>query len=328
MTAPSSTAILEAALRARGLLPAGEAGPSRDAPVRPWFVSALLGFSGWLAGLFCLGFLWALFRPQLAGGYLAIGLVLLGVAWALYRAPAGAFVEQVALASSMAGHVALAVAVVWWTESAAGTALAVAVVQGVWLLATPNRTARLLAALFGCIAWALAVRFAWWGDDFGSSHLAQVSPGAALAGWFLVWGPVAVGAWILVTFEVGWLSAGRQRLVRPLLTGLLLALGFGTLASQPLQGLLFWDPGGPPHTSWLALWPLLSVGAALVALSCAHALRSRALMGAAIAAALLHVFHFYLLVGITLVVKSAIMAVVGLLLLAGAAWLDRRGRAS
>ena len=324
MSAPSPTAPLEAALHARGLLPAGWSALEAP-PARPWFVSLLLGGTGWLAGLSGLGFLGAIFHPATAGAFLAIGLLLLGVAFALYRAPAGAFIEQVALAVSMAGQVSLTVALGIWTESAGGTAAAVVLLQGAWLLAAPNRTARLLAALFGCVAWALAVRFAWWGHDF-TSPAAEVSLSAALAGWFLVWGPVALGAWRLLAAEVAWLSAGRQRLLRPLLTGLLLALCFGTLASQPLQGLLLWSPQGPPRSSWLALWPLLSAGAALFALAGASALRSRALMGAAIAAALLHVLHFYLLVGTTLLVKSAIMAGVGLVLLAVAVLLDRRGR--
>ena len=326
MTASSSTAALEATLAARGLLPAGTRRSPEPAPDRPWFVGALLGFSGWLAGLFGLGFLGMLFRPERAGGFLVIGSVLLGVALALYRAPAGAFIEQVALAFSIAGHVSLTVALGRWTESPWGTAFLVLLLQGAWLLVAPQRTARLLAALFGCVAWALAVRFAWWGHDFTASRSAEIPLGAALAGWFLVWGPVLLGVRLLVGAEATWLAAGRQRLVRPLLTGLLLALTCGTLASQPLQGLLFWDPAGPPRANWLALWPLLSVGAALFALATAHALRSRALMGASIAAALLHVFHFYMLVGTTLLVKSAIMAVVGALLLAGAAWLERRGR--
>lgn len=327
MTTPTSSALLEAALRTRGLLPEGATTVAAGGPDRPWFLAALLGLSGWLAGLFCLGFLGATFRPAHEGGFFVIGLVLLGVAFALYRAPPGPFIEQVALAFSMAGHVALTIAIGLWTESPGGTALAVALLQGAWLLVAPHRTARLLSALIGCIAWALAVRFAWWGHELGPSRFEQVSLGAALVGWFLVWGPIALGARLLVTTEVRWLSAGRQRLVRPLLTGLLLGLTFGTLASQPLQGLLFWSPEGPPRTNWLALWPLLSVGAAVFALACAHAQRSRALMGAAVAAALLHVFHFYMLVGATLLAKSAIMAVVGAVLLASAVLLDLRGRA-
>jgi len=327
MTGSSPLALAAEALKGRGLLRADAAALPETAPGRPWFVSLLLGFSGWLAGLFCLAFFGVLLRPQSSGAYAAIGLLLLAFAYGLYRMPGSAFVEQVALAFSMAGHVALTIALAEGTDSAGGTAFGVALLQAGWLLVAPNRTARLLATFFGCIAWALSVRFAWWGHDFDHSRQA-VSLGAALLGWFIVWGPAALGAWALVSSEPRWMAAGRARLLRPILSGLLLALTYGTLGSQPLQSLLFWEPEGPARTNWLALWPLLSVGAALLALAIAHALRSRALKGAAIAAALLHVFHFYMLVGTTLLTKSAIMAVVGLLLLASAALLERHGRAT
>jgi uncharacterized membrane protein len=93
-----------------------------------------------------------------------------------------------------------------------------------------------------------------------------------------------------------------------------------------VQALFFWEREAGGRTDWLALWPLLSAGASILALALAHALRSRSLMGAAIAAALLHLFHFYMLVGATLLTKAVIMAVIGLLLVAGAVLLDRRGR--
>jgi hypothetical protein len=323
----TSSAILEAELRSRGLLPADAPAMAPPSGGRPWFVSVLLGVSGWLAGLTCLGFLAILFQPDGEVGIGLLGAASLAGAYALYRSPVGAFVEQLALAFGMAGHVALAVAFGEASDSPGGTALAVALLQLAWLAVVPNRAARVLSAAFASIAWALAIRFAWWGDDFGRHGGAEVSLGAALVGWFLVWGPVLVAARALVATEPRWMASGRARLLRPLLVGLLVALTFGTVASQPLQGLLFWEPDGE-RTSWLALWPLLSTGAALYAMALAHLQRSRALIGAAIAAALLHVFHFYMLLGSTLLTKAAIMAVIGALLLASALLLDRRGRAA
>jgi len=325
VTAPPVSARLEEGLRGRALLAADAPPLPPGKPGRPWFVVLLLGFSGWLAGLFGLLFLGLLFKPDGAPGFAVIGAVLLAGAFGLYRVADGAFQEQLALAVSIAGHVSITVAIGLGTDSPAGTAFAVAAIQAAWAVVVPNRAARALATLFGAIAWALAVRFAWWGHDFDHHHR-QVSLLAALVGWVVVWGPVVVAALSAVAGEVRWMAAGRARLVRPLLVGLLLALGFGTLVSQPTPALLFWEPEGPARTDWLALWPLLSVGGSILALALAHALRSRPLMGAAIAAALLHVVHFYLLVGATLLTKAAIMGVVGLLLLAGAALLERRGR--
>ena len=120
------------------------------------------------------------------------------------------------------------------------------------------------------------------------------------------------------------MSRGLQPVLRPVLTGLLVALALASPASHPLDGLVFWGPEGPAPTSWLALWPLLSLGAAIWALWLAHRVRSGALMGTAIAGALLHVFHFYMLLGATLLLKSAVMLALGVALLAGAVALDRR----
>jgi hypothetical protein len=325
MNAPAA-AILEDGLRARGLLPADAVPLPTDETGRPWFVSLLLGFSGWLAGLFGLVFLGLLFQPEHAPAFAVMGALLLAGAFGLYRTASNAFAEQLALAVSIAGHVAITAAVGIATESPGGTAFAVAALQAAWVAVVPNRMARTLATLIGGIAWALSVRFAFWGEDLGTGRRDQVALGPALLGWVVVWGPVAFAAAALRASEVGWMAAGRARLARPVLVGLLLALGWGTLASEPVQGLLFWEPAGPVRTNWLALWPLLSTGGSILALALAHALRSRPLMGSALAAALLHVFHFYLLVGTTLLVKAAIMAVVGALLVAGALLLERRGR--
>jgi hypothetical protein len=322
MTAPASVPELEAVLRVRGVVAPDRAVPG-PTPGRPWFVSVLLGVSGWLAGVFCLVFLALLFRPDSPAGLFPFGIVLLAGALALYRGTAGAFTEQLALAFSMAGHLALAIAIGDTTDSATATAALVAVLQGGWLLVVRDRFARLLAALFAAIAFAMAVRFALWGADPSSSRRAGVALGPALAGWAVVWVPLALAAGALVRTELRWVARGLQGLLRPALTGLLLALAFGTLASQPLDALAFWEPDAP-RTDWLVLWPLLSIAAAVLALACAHRLRSRALVGASIAGALLHVVHFYMLLGTTLLTKAAIMGVLGAILVAGAVALDRR----
>jgi uncharacterized membrane protein len=122
------------------------------------------------------------------------------------------------------------------------------------------------------------------------------------------------------------MALGVRRIVRPALGGILLALTFGTFASAPGEMLDFlWSADSHVHTNWLAIWPLLNVSAALVAGLGAFHLRNRALLGVAIAAALLHVAHFYFLLGTTLLMKSAIMLVIGALLL-GLGLLLRNGR--
>jgi hypothetical protein len=315
-------AALEEALRARGLLPEGRALP--PPPVgRPWFVSVLLGFSGWLAGLFGLLFVGLLFKPEHASGFGTLGLLLLAGSFGLYRVKEGAFVEQLALALSIAGHVAITVAIGEATDSPGATALLVALVQLGWLAVVGNGAACTLAALFACAAWALSVRFAFWGTALSFSRR-EVAFLPALFGWILVWGPVALAAVAAVRSEGRWMAAGRARIARPALVGLLLGLAWGPIASEPLAGLLTWEPDGAGVVNWLALWPLLSTAASILALALAHALRSRPLMGSAIAAALVHVVRFYLLLGVSLVAKSIVMATIGALLLGAAVLLARR----
>ena len=45
------------ALRARGVLAADAPAPPTDTSHRPWFIALMLGFAGWLAGIFLLSFL-------------------------------------------------------------------------------------------------------------------------------------------------------------------------------------------------------------------------------------------------------------------------------
>jgi hypothetical protein len=286
-------------------------------------VTALLGVSGWLAGLFALGFVAVTFRPEHAPAFAFLGLVLLGLALPVLRAAEGAFLEQGALALSIAGHGLLAAAAYEATDSAAATAWSVAVFQVAWIVVVGARLPRLLSTLFAVLAISFAVRLLV-GDD--EHHLgrrgAPVGLASALLGWLAVWVPLCAAAGVLVAREVRWMAAGLQRVLRPVLNGLLVALALVSPASHPLDGLVFWEPEAA-RLGWLALWPLLSLGAALFALWLAHRLRSAALVGTAIAGALLHVFHFYLLLGLPLVTKAALLVALGAALVLGAVALRR-----
>lgn len=293
-------------------LPFGTAG-------RPWYVSAVLGGAGWLASLFGFLFVAMLFEPDTTGEILLAGVVMLGAGFGLYAADRdSAFFEQLALALSLAGQIALIWAVGDATESAAATAGFTALLTAALTVALPNRFARLLSTFFACIAWALTIRLGWWGEDsFGDPELA-VALVPALIGWIVIWVPVGLGVHMLIERETEWMATDARRIARPALTGLLLALSLGTWTSEPFAALTFWTPPGQRSTSWLALWPLLGVAAALFAAVYAYRLRHRAMIGAAITGALLHVVQFYYLLGVRLVTKSYIMLAVGALLLLAA----------
>jgi hypothetical protein len=201
--------------------------------------------------------------------------------------------------------------------------------QCLLVLVMPNRLARALAAFFACVAWALTLRFAWWGDKESwdvMRHAVSLAP--ALIGWAAIWIPIAALCAIAIRNEASWMARpAAARIIRPALTGLLLALTFGTFASEPLETFSWFRSSGPMPENWLVLWPLLNAAMALWAGFCAFQLRSKALLGIAIAAALLHVGQFYFLLGTTLVVKSLIMLLMGAALVGAGLSLKRSRRA-
>ena len=95
-------------LRQAGLVQ-GEA-PATDTIESPWYVKAILAFSGWLAAIFLLGFVGVGFQFVMESGLASLitGGVMMGAAYAILRIPKNDFVEHLALATSIAGQ-ALAV---------------------------------------------------------------------------------------------------------------------------------------------------------------------------------------------------------------------------
>jgi len=295
---------------------------------RPWFVSALQGIAGWLAGIFTLIFIGAAFEPHDAASFIIFAALLLSAAFALYfSAQNNTFLDQLALAASMAGQISATMGfATGMHHSLSIPAAGVAVMQCALVILMPNHLARSIAAFFACVAWSLAIRFAWWGEAESwdaAQHAVSLIP--ALIGWVVIWIPVAVGCIVAILEEARWTGQPAARIVRPALSGMLLALTFGTFASEPLDAFGWMLTSRPPGQRWRVLWPLLHAAAALLAGFGAFRLRNKALMGIAIAAALLHVGQFYFLLGTSLVMKSVIMAVVGMILLGGGLLLGHRG---
>ena len=148
------------ALRARGVIAADAPAPPADTLHRPWFIALMLGFAGWLAGILLLAFIGMTFKLESTSAILVVGVVLCGAAWALYFADRNAvFLDQLALALSIAGQCAIAWALLDDVRSGLAIAATLLVLQLVVLLVMPNKTARTLAALFASIAWVYTIRF-------------------------------------------------------------------------------------------------------------------------------------------------------------------------
>lgn len=310
-----------ATLRERGLLKSDTPLAFTEEQHRPWFVSLLLGVAGWLAGLFLLSFLGLTIRPDSGVTIFIIGVLLLGAAWMMYRADrALVFLDQFALALSIAGQFAVAWAVLRDAHSAFVMSGTVLLLQWVVFALMPNRAARTLAALFAGIAWTYTVHFAlhpgssesfFWQFD---REPVRTGFGWSLIQWLLTWAPLLGLAGYLTASETRWMASRRRVLARPLLTGLLIGLALGGLAAYPFNWLAFGSEAIGIELNWYSLFALLGIAMAVFAAYCAFRLRNPAIVGFAVAAALLHLVKFYFLYGTSLTWKAVIMGCLGVVL--------------
>lgn len=322
-------------LRTRGLIADGVAGEVSAQRItdRPWYISLLLGASGWIAGIFLLVFVFLLFRPDSPGVALFTGLVLLSAAGVLFIVDReGAFVSQLALALSVAGQFALLFgisdSIFKLSRSFAGIAFSAFILQLVLIGVMPNRLHRIMSTVFACAAWAIVVRYGLW-DESVWGQMRSAGPNAtpslplAVVSWAIVWLPAGGLLYLLIRNEPAWMARGWQTLLRPVSVGLIVGLAAATLLSHPFDSFSL-GLSIEHRQNWLALWPMFSALASLAALAAAFALGSRWLTGACVVAVLLHVSHFYYAMGTTLLIKSMTMLVLGALLLGWARFLKRR----
>ena len=321
-------------LRAHGVIPTDAPAPPGESTDRPWFVSLLQGVAGWLAGIFLLIFIGLVFKPESGPMIFGLGALLLVAAWFMYHADRhGVFLDQLALAVSIAGQIAVAGSVLKDHHTGLGMCATALVVQILVLLVMPNKIARTLAALFATIAWVYTVRFLLhpgnaeriFFEERHAGDIADLSAWTLPLGWLLTWLPLlALAAWLILR-EPQWMASGLRRLARPLLTGVLLGLSIGAIAAEPFTLVIWGADSWGRGIDWLAIFPLLSIGLTLFAAYGAFRVRSSGLLGFAVFAALVHLSRFYYLYGTTLMWKSLIMLCAGAaLLLAGVALRNRR----
>ncbi|HEY3836177.1 MAG TPA: DUF4401 domain-containing protein [Bryobacteraceae bacterium] len=336
---------LSTTLIAQSLIPDGRpltARPDLSGTPTPWYVQVMLGVCAWFAGLFLLGFTVAAFGRVLFQGHdewlplLVLGCCSCLAAGIIYSrvGEQSAFGSQFALAFSLAGQMGIIAGIggTWGVRAAIWGALLLEIILTAVM---QNRLHRVLSSLGAVIAWALAtheflfrdvpgVSFPW-----GAPHPDQYELSAiSILLWLIVWAPVAAGAWWLVRNEARWMSQGRDDLMRPVTSGVIASLSIAPLATHPAA---FWMALGLGSSRDLtdgshgatALWPLLAMFLVLLGMALAFTLRSRSLIGLAILFGLLEISGFYYILGTTLLVKSIIMAVLGIALLLGARWLEK-----
>jgi len=307
-------------LQARGLVAASAApAPVLEARERPWYIGLLLGSAGWLAGIFLVIFVFLLFRPN-SGGAAFAGVPLLVAAWLLFRMDRdGAFLPQLALSLSIAGQVAIVITIFETlfknAQTPAGPAFTAMLLQLALIPLMPNRLHRAMSTLFACAAWAVFLRYTMFDKTHHPFELDAGVPFApALAAWAITWLPVCGILYSIVRNEEKWMARGRQAIVRPVATGLVVGLAVGTLLSSPIEAFELFR--AQKSSGWFALWPLLSALAAMAGLVAAYALGNRGLAAVCVIAALADLSHFYYVMGASLIVKSMIMIAIGAALLA------------
>ena len=312
----------------RGDMP-GEAGAT------PWYVAAMVGFAAWIASIFLLVFLGiavsGLFRE--GGGMIMLGVVLCAMSVVAMRVRRSVFVEQMALAVSLAGQALIGVGIVGGEWRSPGAWLVFAAVEATLVALGPLYVHRVLATLVAAYAVRFALAHAGLGGLFpaliaGAFVLAWASParndglrlpvtaGLALAALLVVpaslvdifaWGgrgkpavPTSF-AWIATLALAGVLLATVARLLREMGAGFqsrpavvaLAAAAAAALAAAPMPGLVV----------------------ALIVLLVAFGEGRRALMGLAIAGMIGALVHYYYALDATLLEKSGALLATGVVLI-------------
>ena len=311
----------------------------RESSAVPWYVSFLLGFSGWLAALLLLAVVALLLKDTLNDGpaLLVIGLLMCLGAFALSVRSNGAFSAQFALALSLAGQVAVLFGLhlmLGWGNKTVGFAMAVfelalffaigGGVHRVWAAAAAT-----LALLYGIggvehgpvtlSVVLLATALVWFGEfryPRYAAHFQAIGYGLV----FVLFGLVAVGAmdWAAVqsTFEASDAPAGRltgHRLTSSFwVTAVVIAVALMICFEQKIalasSGKVLLTLACLVATT--ALWaPGVGTGFIILILGLAHSNRILTAIGGA--ALLIFLGHFYYSVDLSLMYKGVALMVTG-----------------
>jgi uncharacterized membrane protein len=141
------------------------AAPETEELGSPWYVKVLLGFSGWLAAIFLLGFIGLGFKIVIKNSILsfAIGAIMIGGAFAILRIPKNEFVEHLALAVSLAGQALVVFAIFDILNRNEKVAwLLVVLLQVPLAILMPNFVHQVFSSFFAAFAFNMSMTFWHW----------------------------------------------------------------------------------------------------------------------------------------------------------------------
>lgn len=347
----ANASALWARLRQADLV-AGEA-PAEAATVTPWYIRTMLGIAGWIGAMFLLGFVGAGFAIVMESpiAALILGALLCAAATFMFRTWAESdFLEQFALAVSIAGQALLAVGLSRLLQSqGALLALVFAVVQAGLFRLVPNFLHRVLSAGVG--AGALVHALNLWGFAPYTQALVFAGFGWAWLNEFRLPGrdeqmrALGYGLTLMVIFDLVTRSSAELWRAVAMNDGIGVFGGaFGFWIGNALVGALtLWvvwrlllrhgvAPGSGAGLGALAgalLVGLVSLkapglGVSVTILLLGYANGNRVLTGLGTAALLAYWSYYYYSLEITLLQKSALLVCAGIVLLAARLAMKRR----
>lgn len=319
----------------------GELPPRRMAQ-SPWFVRVMLGMAGWVGALFLLGFVGAAFSFVMnsAVASLVLGGLCCAGAYVLFRtAPEHDFATQFGLAVSLAGQAMIGVGV--FKALFADSVLAYAalfVIEVVLAILMPNFIHRVFSS------W-MALVFLWLGMVLLGIHgIAQVLAAIVFAGVWLneprwmgrnaAWRPIGYGAalallqidasvlfehsfWMRTSPAAGWLVTHALTVGAVLVGVVFLVVVLRLLSNENVSP---FSPAGIAAVLAVLLLTAVSCNApgiatSLLILLLGFAGGNHVLMGIGLLALGAFLSHYYYQLQTTLLVKSMILAVSGLVML-------------
>ena len=315
----------------------------------PWYVRFLIGLSAWVTAFFLLGTVITTFTTLIDNDTASVlaGLGMIAGAWTLFRAKDNDFSNQFALALSFAGQfLALVPVLRSMASNEVELYLVIVLMQCVLAIMMPNYIHRLMSAFFTAIALSMLLF---------SLHIYFIHTGLLLAVCTMLWlnefnwsahyrltGPIAYGLTLALLYlsssklfnsllfyassETSRAAGGLQPWMGKMLTGLVLLVIIWQL-------LIRYRVAIPGRLSLIALLAGIvialvsarasgiSIGVAIVLLGYANG--NRLLRALGFISLLFYLSVYYYSLHITLLDKSIMLAVLGLILLAASALLSR-----
>jgi uncharacterized membrane protein len=338
---PSSMQVLWAKLASAGLT-TGDL-PEPEETHSPWYVRVMLGIAGLIAAGFLLGFVGVgfAFVMESKTASVAVGLMLIAAAYAVFRvAPRNDFTSMFALAVSFAAQTLVIFGIVGLFERRMSGGMpwaVIAAIEAVLALAMPNFIHRVASAYAAgvCFAYACAasgadavvagvvaaaVAFAWLNEArLGKLHaiVTPIAYGLTLA-FVYIEGMGAFSHSLVMMFgpqpgPVAWPWIGEALVAAALLVSVAVLLKRTGRGLQETRAIL---PLVAAAALGAASFKAPGIAGGLMIALLGFANGNRVLLGLGIAALLFYVSSYYYLLAATLLVKSGVLAVTGIVLLA------------